>query len=416
MAGSAVGIALSTCLVLWSFGLYIEPLEEGFGWSRAEVSLAISIALLTSGLASPLVGRWIDRRGARSALLAGALLGAVAYVLLSTTHALWQWYLFYGLAGVALSMTFFIPFQTLASLWFDRRRGVALGILAVGISLGGLLGVPIFRVIIDALDWDGAFLVAAVLLLAYFVPFSLFVVRNNPHDVGLVVDGRQSPPGAPRRRPTPTGLSLGRAIRTPVFWALTLAIALFFYASFGMIVHAVPLFESIDLSPGLAAALLSVMAGSGIASRLAIAWLADRGRRFEPIAMIVCGAGLLASAVFLFDTSALAIALFLLFWAVAEGGPAMLEPVSIIRVFGVAHFATILGTVAVIRTTIMIPSPVIVGAIFDTTGSYDWALVMYISGFAAAILLFYIAMRLPRPVVPAPAAPASPAAARGALD
>ena len=64
----------------------------------------------------------------------------------------------------------------------------------------------------------------------------------------------------------------------------------------------------------------------------------------------------------------------------------------------------------------MIPSPVIVGAIFDTTGSYDWALVMYISGFAAAILLFYIAMRLPRPVVPALAAPASLAAARGAPD
>ena len=79
-------------MVLW---LFIKPVEEQFGWSRAEVSLGASIALLVSGLVSPFVGKWTDHWGARSVILVGAIIAAGGYALLSTTSALWQWYLYW---------------------------------------------------------------------------------------------------------------------------------------------------------------------------------------------------------------------------------------------------------------------------------------------------------------------------------
>src|SRR5687767_13816498 len=92
LAASVVAMAFGSGVSFWAFGLYVEPLESEFGWSRTEVSLGFSAALLVSGLAGPFVGWWIDARGARSAILLGGTLTAATYVLLSTTNSLWQWY------------------------------------------------------------------------------------------------------------------------------------------------------------------------------------------------------------------------------------------------------------------------------------------------------------------------------------
>jgi len=80
----------------------------------------------------------------------------------------------------------------------------------------------------------------------------------------------------------------------------------------------------------------------------------------------------------------------------------MIEPLLLTRSFGVAHFASILGVVAVVETTGQILSPTIAGAIFDATGSYDWALVMFSAAIGASFVLFWVASRLPRPVIPEP--------------
>jgi hypothetical protein len=92
------------------------------------------------------------------------------------------------------------------------------------------------------------------------------------------------------------------------------------------------------------------------------------------------------------------IAVFLVFWLVGTGGGPMLEAMLLTRAFGVAYFATILGAVVVVETVGQILSPTIAGWIFDTTGSYDWALAMYIATFIASTALFALASRLARPV------------------
>jgi sugar phosphate permease len=402
LAGSVAAMALGSGVSFWSFGLYIGPLEEEFGWSRAEVTLGFSAALLISGLSSPFIGKWIDIRGPRLVIIVGAVLTAASYGLLATASELWQWYVYLSVNSLFRQMMFFIPFQTLISRWFDRKRGIALGILGTGFSMGGFVIVPLMRLIIDNRGWEAGFIASGIVTVTVFVPLGLLLVRNSPADVGAVPDGALlAPDEAPQPRAL-AGLSLSQALRMPLFWTLSLALTLFFYGVFGWMVHQVPFYESIGISRGVAAVLVSAAAGMGILSRLAFGLLADRIPRIEKAAI-----GLLASLIagmttLLLDSGAAGITVFLIFWIVGSGGGPLMEPLLITRAFGLAHFGAILGAFVVVETAGMMISPVLAGAIFDSTDSYDWVLAMFVGTFAASIALFYIAARLPFPSIPQP--------------
>lgn len=403
-------------MAFWTFGLYIQPLEDEFGWSRAEVSLGFSFSILASGLVAPLIGRWIDSVGPRRVIFVGTILATATTLLLATTASLWQWYFYLAIAAAARQMILFLPFQALVVRWFERRRGLAVGVLAMGFSLGGFAVVPFMRVVIDTVDWDGSFLVAGALAAAFLLPLAVFVIRDHPAEVGLRVDGGPVRREASSVAPPRSGLTAAQAVRTPLFWVLALAIAAFFFGLVGWMVHAVPYYEAEGYSAGWAVGLFAIAAGGAMLSRPIFGYLSDRLRTIEPAAMVLC-AFLSGGLVVLLISggSPVGVALFLLLWIIGSGGGPMLEPLLLLRAFGLAHFATILGFFMVIETIGMIISPTAAGAIFDATGSYDWALVMLLGSFVAAFFLFWLAARLPRPVLPvAPVATA--AAASDAVD
>jgi sugar phosphate permease len=402
LAGSVVAMGLGSGVSFWSFGLYISPLEDEFGWSRAEVSLGFSVSLLIGGLTGPFIGRWIDARGPRLAIVVGATLTAATYILLATTTELWQWYAYNSLNAVFRQMMFFIPFQALISRWFDRRRGIALGILGTGFSLGGFIVVPLLRLVIDQVGWDGAFIFSGIAIVGVFVPIGLLLVRNSPADVGAVPDGEPPTKDEPYQARALTGLTLGRTLSTPLFWVLALAMMLFFYGLFGWLVHMVPFYESVGISRGVAAALVSIAAGFGILTRLAFGLLADRIRRVETAAMGMLAFLMAGMTTLILDSGSAGIAVCLVFWVVGSGGGPLLEPLLLTRAFGLAHFGVILGAFIVVETIGFIISPVVAGAMFDSTGSYDWVLVMFLGAFAVSFALFYVAARLPHPVIPRP--------------
>ncbi len=402
LAGSVVAMALGSGVSFLSFGLYIEPLETEFGWSRTEVSLGFSVSLLVSGLTGPFVGRWVDARGPRSAIVVGATLTGATYVLLATTSELWQWYAYQSINAVFRQLMFFIPFQALISRWFDRRRGIALGVLGTGFSLGGFVVVPLMRVVIDEYGWDGSFIFSGIVTVAVLVPMGLLLVRNSPADIGATVDGEPPARDGSHQPRVMTGLTLGQALRTPFFWVLALAMMLFFYGVFGWLVHMVPFYESVGISRGVSAALVSGAAGFGILSRLVFGALADRIPRLEKAAMVLVAFLMAAMTALMLDSGTAGIAVFLVFWIVGSGGGPLLEPLLLPRAFGLAHFGAILGTFAVIETIGLVASPAIAGAIFDSTGSYDWVLVMLLAAFAGSAVLLYIASRLPLPLTTQP--------------
>ena len=384
----------------WAFGFYVQPLEQEFGWTRAEVSFGFSSALLVSGLSGPLIGRFIDARGPRTAILVGTVLTALTYLLLATTNSLWQWYAYSALNAVVRQLMFFIPFMALISRWFDRRRGIAVSILGTGFSLGGFIVLPLVELVMETLGWRATLVASGIAVAVVFLPIGLFIVRNTPAEMGVSPDGAQDADG---RASTPRpieGVTLPQALRSPLFWALAFGFMLFFYGMFGWLVHQVPFYESIGLSRRAATSIVSATAALSIGTRLLVGVIADSISRFEYVVVGLALTLLVAMVTLSVSTSPTAIAMFLVLWVVGTAGGPMVEALLLTRAFGVANFATILGAVVVVETIGQILSPTIAGAIYDATKSYDLALLMFTGTFAAAAVIFLGASRLRRPFEP----------------
>jgi sugar phosphate permease len=396
LAASVVAMTVVSGLAAWSLGLYVEPLEEEFGWSRAEVSIGFSAGILVSGLAGPPIGWWVDRFGPRSSVIVGCILAALTFQLLAATSSLWQWYLFSAINAAARQMMFFIPFQALTSRWFDRRRGAALSILGIGFSLGGFVMLPLLALVIELTDWRGGFVFSGVISAVLVLPLAIFVVRDDPTPAETEAFGEGRDSGGATRTVT-ASITLREAIRLPIFWVLAIGLMLFFYGMIGWTVHLVPFFESRDLSRETAALLVSLASGAGILSRLALGTVVDRFVRFERV-----GAGLIAllavaMGVLLLHQGLPGILIFLGLWVIGTTTGSMVEALTLTRAFGMTHFATILGAIVVIETMGEILSPSLSGLIYDSTGSYDWALVMYVLTFTGSAAMFAIAGRMAYP-------------------
>jgi nitrate/nitrite transporter NarK len=415
VAAGVVLMAVTSGTSFWAFGLYIQPVEEQFGWSRATVSFGIGLSLLLSGLTAPLVGLVIDRFGPRRITMLGVVLTSASFLLVAATGSTLEWYLFLSLNAVVRNLCFYIPAQAIVARWFERRRGLALGLLGTGFSLGGLLLVPLLRVVMDAWDWDGALIFSAVLQAAVCLPLCWRFIHDHPSAVGQVVDGDARPrgpvAGGPPRLP---GVTPRAALRTPLLWVLSFALGFLFYGMVGWMVHMVPYYESVGVSPGTAAGLVSLGAGLGMFGRVGFGLVADRIRVIEHAAAVVCVVLTLAFvALLVTGGSTLGIGLFLLFYLLGAAAGPMLEPLLLVRAFGTAHFATILGLAGVVGTVGMVISPTVGGAIFDSTGAYDWALVMWLSAVLLSGVLFQVGRWLPRPMIAAPEPPAAAIASPG---
>lgn len=397
LAGSMAATAIGAGVSIWSFGLYVEPLEAEFGWSRAEVSAGFSISLAMAGIAGPLVGRWIDVSGPRVVILTGAIMTAATYALLALTSSLWQWFFFLSINAVFRQMMFFIPFMALISRWFAQKRGVALGILGAGSSMGAFVAVAV-EAVISEFGWEGSFIFSAIVTVGFFVPISLFLIRDNPEDVGEFVDGEPQTDEDRESPPLLRGMTSREALRTPLFWFIAVAMTLFLFGVFGWIVHQVPFYESVGVSRSTAAQIVALTAGGGILSRLGFGFIVHRFRRVEIAAMWLLAFLMTGMLVLSIDTSAAGISIFVVVWVVGSGGGPLLEPLLLTRAFGLAHFATILGLLGVIETVGIIGSPLLAGVIFDATDSYDLVLVMLGAAFVGSFVLFYMASQLPHPI------------------
>ncbi|MCA9822936.1 MAG: MFS transporter, partial [Dehalococcoidia bacterium] len=337
-----------------------------------------------------------DIRGPRTVILIGAVLTAASYLLMSTTSNLWQWYLYSSINSVFRTMMFFLPFQALISRFFDRKRGLALGILGTGFSLGGFLIVPLMAQLIDRFDWNGSFLGSGIIIIAIFMPIGFLLVKNTPADAGTFIDG-DIPLDRTAPLATATGMRLGEAVRTPFFWVVALAVTLFFYGMFGWLVHQVPFYESVGMSTATGSLIVAMGAGLGIFTRLGFGIVVDRVASIELAGMVLAACLFGALGTLWLSTGPVAVGIFLAFWVVGAGGGPMLEALILTRAFGVAHFATIFGVFIVVETLGQVTSPVLAGYLYDRTGSYDVVLTMWMTTFCVASALFFVASRMPRP-------------------
>ncbi|MFC1930564.1 MFS transporter, partial [Chloroflexota bacterium] len=183
-------ILISVCtggFIHYGFSAMLEPIANKFGWSYAQISVAASIRGLETGLLAPLLGVLVDRWGPRKLMFSGAIVLGLALILLSRVTSLFMFYGVFILIAMATSTSSPTVTMTAVSNWFKKRRSLAIGILASGFGLGGLL-IPVVVKLIDIFGWREAMLIFGLATWVIVLPLSL-VVRHKPEQYGYLPDG-----------------------------------------------------------------------------------------------------------------------------------------------------------------------------------------------------------------------------------
>jgi MFS family permease len=373
-AGVGLALHLGPILVA-TFGIFFKPLSEEFGWSRAEVSLAFSLLTLVGSGAVLVVGRLVDRFGARKVILPSVVLfGLGVFSLSSLSPLLWHFYALYLVLGVAASGTTPVAYSKVISHWFDKRRGIALALAVSGSSVGAFIMPPLTQVLITAMGWRQAYMVLGLLAIGGTLPVVGLLLKESPQMMGLAPDGE---PGADTSTAAQhgqgQGLSGTEAWHTVSFWLMLGAFFLTSISFHGCYIHLVPLLTDSGISPQNAALAISLAAAGSFVGRLGCGYLLDRV--FAPyVAMgFFAGAALGMSLLWgnVGNTFAFAAAVLV---GLMVGAELDLIAYMVSRYFGLRAFGEIYSYAFAAFVLGGVIGPLLMGMSFDSTGSYHIAL------------------------------------------
>jgi MFS family permease len=357
----------------YSFGVYFKAIEAELAGSRLGVSLGMMVTSAVGAILAPFMGRALDHYPIKRIMLMGAVVLGFAFALLSRVDAIWQFYLVLGtFCAFGMSMMGGLATAKLVANWFHARRGTALGIAGVGISLSGVVMPPVAAWLVSELGWRGGYLVYGLATLAVVVPaVGLFVV-NRPEDMGLRADGAAPQPGESDAAPTDVSWSTREILRSRNYWAIALPFALSLATLSAILIHLVPHANDSGIPISRAAWVLSFAAGAGALGKLVFGRLVDLvdprfaiwtsfGTQLAGLLVIMQEpgyAGLVAGA-----------AVF----GLGMGGVIPLQGAVAGLAFGRLSFATALGLMRPVQFSLNLIGVPLAGWIYDTTGSYDVA-------------------------------------------
>ena len=385
-----VGMIGNTGVLLFAgTGVLIKPLTQEFGWSRGDVSLALT--LLTVGIAVGVLvsGRLIDRYGARRVLCASILLSLL--VILTGPLYVATLPLFYTmmlLAAVVGAPTNTIGYARVISDWFDKRRGLFIGINSAGIGLGFTLAPLVCNWAIGIGGWRAGYFSLGLFLLVIVFPTVYFLLIDKPQDVGLLPDGApKSATGEQEAADTNGHLSLGEALRTRVFWLMIIIVSCIAFSLNGIFSQLAALLTDRGIDMTTAALVVSTMGMSMAVARVVVGYIIDK--LFAPMVAVgvfisvLLGVGLLIYGQHL---SLYIIAAILM--GVGIGTESDLMVFLTGRYFGLRHFGTIFSWVFIAHMTGTSLGPYIMGSSYDLHGSYIPILQVCLALLALATVLF----------------------------
>ncbi len=392
------------------FGVFFLPLAMEFNTNRTTLSGAMAIAQLEGGLLGPIDGYLVDRYGPRKMMFVGVTIMGIGFILMSMVNSLLMFYVVYLLLiSLGMSVGVRVPAIVAPTNWFVRKRGMALGITTSGVGIGGIF-VPILGWLVINMGWRPTAAIAGLVVLAVGLPLAA-VMRHRPEQYGMLPDGR-IPQTSPSDSVDPVAddsgdnaiqatslvqdeyeseasYSMMEALRTPVFWLLSMVFGLRQLIIGAIGLHQVPFLIDIGVDAQMAATVLGMTAITSIIGRLGFGWLADRiEKRFvmaATIGLAGLGALILANVTLWWH-----LIFFVATYGIGWGGGATIMSVLRAEYFGRRAFGTISGMMDFVQMFGLVLGPIFAGFVFDVTSSYYIAFMIFaISGaLASAIMLF----------------------------
>ena len=402
---------ISVGFLFYSYGVFFPALEKDFGGSRFAVSMGLAIMNIAMGLLAPFIGRAIDKWSIRRVMLIGAACMSAGFLAASRITALWQFYILLGsLLGIGASMIGQLPSSTLVSNWFIKRRGTALGVATMGISMSGVVMAPATTWLIANYGWRTTFVIFGCLSAGVVMPLVGLIVVNRPEDMGLLPDGA-SEDAFPLHDPGGEGTAYGSAavtqarkvyadfttagaIRDPRFWAITLTVSLIFFATSAVLTHMIPHAKDLGITPIRAAYVLTACAGVGVFGKVLFGYLADfvdtRVALMASIGFQVCGILLL-----LISESYPMLILVGAVFGMGMGGMVPIWGSLIGEYFGRESFGRVMGLMGPCMLPIQVAGVPFAGLVYDLTGEYTLAYQSYLGVYVLAAISLLTLRRPP---------------------
>jgi len=396
LAVAALGLFASGPGQSHIFSVFITPIGDDLGISYTSISSAYAVATLIAAFGLPYVGHLIDRFGVRAVTLVVAVLLGLATIGFGAITNLVLLSLGFGALRFLGQGSLMLVCAHLVAQWFDRKRGLAMGLMAYGFSASVALHPPLAQWLLDLVGWREAWLWLGVITWLLLLPPILLLLHNKPEDLGLQPDGgtEEEAKGwtpSPAQR-ADVGLTIAQALRTPAFWIIGCSLGTLSMLVTGLFFHQVSIFASRGLTPQVASSIFPVSAIVMVATMPFIGRLLDR----LPTQPVFACAMLTMTAAMLFLTVVEGLWTAILYGVIFGVVNAAIHthlPYVWPRFFGRRYLGSIQGagrTISVLGASL---GPLPFGASLDYTGSYLPALF----GLAVIPVACAIAILLMRP-------------------
>ncbi len=364
-----------TCVgfgAMLSLSIFLQPMTEAMGWSRAGISTAATLNWLCMGIGTFLWGALSDRYGTRAVVLCGGVLLGLGLGTASQAATLGQFQLLFGvLVGVATG-SLYVPMTATTTRWFTAHRSLAVALVSAGLSLGSSVMGPFARWMISAYDWRTAMLVLGEISLLVIVPASLLVREPAAARAGA---------GATTVGAEGQEFTVVQALRTPQFAAIALAYFACCAAHSGPIFHMVTHAIDHGISVMAAATVLSVAGLASLSGKIVCGLVADRvgAKRTLLVGLAIQAVSV---SLYVFTGDLVSFYGLALMFGFAYGGVMPLYAILVREYFGARIMGTAFGAVAFVSTLGMSLGPWAGGWLYDAMGSYFW---LYMGSFGIGL-------------------------------
>jgi sugar phosphate permease len=381
------------------FGLYVLPVSEEFGLTRAEVNSGFALMNLGGAVIAPLVGRAADTWPVRRVMTAGALCYALACITIGLSDKLWLNAIVLGMIlPVTIGGLTSFGVMALVTRWFEAQRARALSLAAIGMSLGSVVMAPFVGWMLGSVGWRHMLVGQGIVIGALFLLMILILRdRPGPNDVEPRPKGLEgTPPPAAVAAADQKPLSTREILSKPAFYVIAVTMALGMGTVQAVTISLIPMVQQTGIGLAAAAAgLISIMGVAGIAGRLALAAIGDRVNK--ALVLSLCLAAFAALVVMLpVPKTYLAVAVIIAVIGFLGGAILPLCFAILAEVVGPYTFASANGLASLVMALIGAATIRLSGDIYDATGTYHAVFAMLGGAIALGSLLMLVYARLSR--------------------
>ena len=388
LLAATVGLAVSPApIAFYSIGVLMQPLSEAYGWSKSEISLAATLLTVAIVLTTPVIGILVDRIGPKKVLIPSMLGFALSLFALSFAASLATFHILYFFMGVICAGANSLAYMRLLSYWFDRRRGLVVGIATAGMGLGFTIVPGFTQFLVDQGGAGSAYIGLGLLVLCAGVPVVSLIVRDTPEQCGLAVDGG-AVSDAPEGDKIVTGISSVQAIRLPQFWIITGILTLGTGTIYSLALHLVSIVRIIEPETGMSILAASIIGVMMIIGRLLAGYAYDR--IYAP--WVTAGIFLSAAAGTLLLATGMPgiwIITASILIGLASGAESDALAILVGRYFGLLAYGKIYGHIFCASLIGISVFPYILGLGYDYFGNYTEVLYICAALFGLSVILSF---------------------------